>query len=303
MLVTFFGVRGSHPVPNKDMMNVGGRTSAVMFTKIVDGKKVYLFVDAGLGLIEAGKAVLPSFFDGTGSKEFTILFTHLHPDHTEGFTFFAPNFIPGTKIHLWGPATLKKNVGMVLREKMTPPTYPIEYKDLKSDRYHAIVEDGEIFYIDSHGKPVRTIGKNKIVFEVKVMKAYAPSHPQQGSNYYRITDYETKKSVACIWDIESHRGGDQRVINFSKGADVMIHDTQYTDEEYDSDKMIVQGFGHSTFTMAAENAVKANIKTLFGFHFNPNHTDAKLEEITANINKKFDNIDFRLSKEGESLEI
>jgi len=303
MLVTFFGVRGSYPVPNKDMMKIGGRTSSVMFTKDADGKKIYLFIDSGLGVIEAGKAILPSFFDGTGSKEFTMLFTHLHPDHTEGFTFFAPNFIPGTKIHLWGPATLKKNVGIVLRDKMAPPTYPIEYKDLKSERSHAIVEDGQTFYITSGGKPVNETGKNKIVFEVKVMKAYAPSHPQQGSNYYRITDYESKKSVACIWDIESHRGGDQRVIAFSKGADVMIHDTQYTDEEYDSDKMVVQGFGHSTFSMAAENAVKAKVKMLVGFHYNPVHTDKRLQEISDDLNKKIPDINFWLSKEGASIDM
>jgi len=82
------------------------------------------------------------------------------------------------------------------------------------------------------------------------MQAFAPSHPQQGALYYRVRDIETGKSVACIWDNESKIGGDKAVINFSKGADVMIHDTQYTREEYESDKMIVQGFGHSTYEMA-----------------------------------------------------
>jgi len=306
MLITFFGVRGSFPVPDKNMLRFGGNTSSVLFEKNVNGKKVYLFIDSGFGIIQAGKYILPSFFNGTASKEFSILFTHLHPDHTEGFTFFAPNFITGIKIHLLGPSALKKNVGKVLKEKMAPPTYPIEYKDLKSERFHGIVEDEQKIYITSEGKPVYSAGNNKIVFEIKVMKSFAPSHPQQGCLYYRITDVETKKSAACIWDIESRRGGDQRVIAFSKDADIMIHDTQYTDEEYDSDKMIVQGFGHSTYTMAVENALKANVKMLVGFHYNPAHTDQKLIEISGEINKKLQEngspLIFHLSAERSSIE-
>ena len=134
------------------------------------------------------------------------------------------------------------------------------------------------------------------------MQSFAPSHPQQGSIYYRITDMETQKSVACIWDIESRKGGDQRVIAFSKGADIMIHDTQYTNEEYDSDKMIVQGFGHSTFEMAIENAEGAGVKSLYGFHFNPPHTDEKLSLIEKQY-KNTSEIEFNLAKEGLTIEI
>jgi len=302
MKITFYGVRGSYPVPNKDMMKYGGKTSSVMISKEVEGKEICLLVDAGLGVIDAGKYMVPKFFNGTCSKEFTMLFTHLHPDHTEGFTFFAPNFIPGTKIHLLGPAALKKNVGMVLQDKMAPPTYPIEYKDLKSERLHGIVTDGQIFYIDNNGKPIKDMTKGKAVFRVKVMQSYAPSHPQQGSIYYRIEDCETNKSIVCGWDIESRTGGDQRFIAFSKGANIMIHDTQYTEEEYNSDKMIVQGFGHSTYEMAIENAIAAGVEMLVGFHFNPTHTDSKLEEIRSNIlNKLSLSLLFALAQEGASI--
>ena len=302
MRVTFFGVRGSYPVPNIKMMEYGGRTASVMITKEHNGKTIPLFIDAGIGIIEAGKFILPGLFNGSINKEFTLLFTHLHPDHTEGFTFFGPNFIPGTIIHLLGPSSLKKNVGSILRDKMFPPTYPIEYKDLKSERIHGVVEDGETLYIGPEGRPNKDPGNH--LLEVRIMQSFAPSHPQQGAVYYRITDVETKKSLACIWDLESRRGGDQRVIAFSKGADVMIHDTQYTDEEYDSDKMIVQGFGHSTYTMAVENAKLAGVKTLIGFHYNPVHTDEKLKSIAQDIiNKTKNHLEFMLSKEGLSLDI
>ena len=294
MKVKFFGVRGSHPVPNKKMMKYGGRTASVVFTKEVNGKTIPLFIDAGNGAIEAGKEFIPGILSGKCSGEFTMFFTHLHPDHTEGFTFFGPNYLPQVRIHLYGMYALKKNVGMVLRDKMMVPTFPIEYRDLRSDRKHGIVEEGDIWWIDEEGKPVKEgtdteSGVGKFIYKVDIMQSFAPAHPQQGCIYYRVTDVLENglgKSVVCAWDIESRKGGDQRLINFSKGADVMIHDTQYTDEEYYSDKMIVQGFGHSTFSMGLENAELAGVKTLIPFHYNPAHTDEMLDKIFAGLKSK-----------------
>ncbi|MCL2706029.1 MAG: hypothetical protein FWE72_07465, partial [Spirochaetaceae bacterium] len=175
-------------------------------------------------------------------------------------------------------------------------------KDLKSERIHGVISDGQTFYIGRKGEVITDLKPPRnAVFEINAMQSFAPSHPQQGSIYYRITDLENKKSVACIWDIESRVGGDQRVIAFAKGADVMIHDTQYTDEEYNSDKMIVQGFGHSTYTMAVENAEKANINTLVAFHYNPTHSDDKLEEIAKDL--KLNKTKFVLSHEGLEIKL
>jgi ribonuclease BN (tRNA processing enzyme) len=313
MKVKFFGVRGSYPSPKKEMMEIGGRTSSVLFTKEINGKIIPLFVDAGNGIIEAGKSIMPGIFNKTVSSEFTILFTHLHPDHTEGFTFFAPNFLPQVKIHLYGMAALKKNVGVVLAGKMAPPTYPIEYKDLKSERSHGVVNDGDIFWINDTGSVVDQTWidadmdkrSKRLAFQVEAMQSFAPSHPQQGSIYYKITDYETKKSVACIWDLESRRGGDQRVIKFIKGSDILIHDTQYTEEQYDCANMIVQGFGHSTYDMAVENAQLAGVKRLFAFHYDPNHTDEFIFNIIEEANKtaKEFNWDVELFASHEGLEI
>jgi len=300
MKLSFFGVRGSFPVPDVKMMKYGGRTASVMISKEIDGKLVPLFIDAGIGIIEAGKAVLPLLLSGKCQTRMNMFFTHLHPDHTEGFTFFAPNYLPQVELNLLGMSTLKKNVGMILRDKMAPPTYPIEYKDLKSERKHFVITDGQVLYINSLGQVSKTpIGVTAYI--VEAMQAFAPSHPQQGTIYYKITDPDTEKSIACIWDIESRRGGDQRVILFSKGAEIMIHDTQFTDEEYDSDKMIVQGFGHSTFSMAIENASKAGVKKLIPFHYNQTHTDKMLDEIFASIKKS--KVEIIPSKEGLVLEV
>jgi len=180
--------------------------------------------------------------------------------------------------------TLKKHVGKVIAESMYPPNFPIEYRDLKSTRNHTIVTDGDI--LDING------------FSVKVMQAFAPSHPQQGAIYYKVTDDETGKSVACIWDNESKAGGDMAVINFAKDCDLMIHDAQYTQEEYTNPQMIVQGFGHSTYDMAIQNANAANIEKLVCIHFNPAHDDAKLDVIQEQID-----VNVTLAIEGTEIEI
>ncbi|MDR0457335.1 MAG: hypothetical protein LBH20_11720 [Treponema sp.] len=285
MSVTFWGVRGSYPVADAGMLKYGGRTSSVMFQKEKNGKIIPLFIDAGLGLIEAGKKIMPDIFSGRCIPRLNMFFTHYHPDHTEGFTFFAPNFLPQTELNLFGMSTAEKDIGMILRDRMTQPLYPIEYKDLKSIRHHHVISDGETVYIDADGKASPELSKDA-AYKIQVMQALAPAHPQQGSVYYRISDPDTGASVACIWDIESRYGGDQRVIAFAKDALVMIHDTQYTDDEYQSEKMVVQGFGHSTYSMAVDNAVKAGVKRLIPFHYNPSHTDQKLDEIMASIDSK-----------------
>ena len=309
MKIKFFGVRGSYPVPNSKMMRYGGRTSSVVITREINGITLPLFFDAGNGVIEAGKEFMPAILSGKCSSEFPMFFTHVHPDHTEGFTFFAPNFLPQVKLHLYGKYYLKKNVGMILRDRMMPPTFPIEYRDLRSQRKHGIVKEGDILWITGEGRPVKK-GPEKenqlknFAFKIDVMQSFAPSHPQQGAIYYKITEVLESgfgKTVVCAWDIESRKGGDQRLLAFSKGADVLIHDTQYTDEEYHSDKVIVQGFGHSTFSMGLENAELAGVKMLVPFHYNPAHTDEMLDKYIGQIKSK--KVKIMAASEGLTLEV
>ncbi|MDR3171251.1 MAG: hypothetical protein LBU17_06425 [Treponema sp.] len=278
--INFHGVRGSHPVADVQMMAYGGNTSCVEVVKTnKQGLKVPVIIDAGSGLIKFGYAMAAKLLAHEYSKTFTLLFTHLHPDHTEGFNFFTPSFYPFCTMYLLGMETLNYNVGVVLERRMLPPTFPIEYKDLKSVKRPGILTDGQWFFITQEGVPV---AKNPDpLLEIRVMRAYSPSHPQQGALYYKIRDVEDGSTIVCIWDIESHIGGDVRVIAFAHDADLMIHDTQYTEAEYANVARPVQGFGHSTYSMAIENARKAGVKYLIPFHYNPRHTDTILDGIKA----------------------
>jgi phosphoribosyl 1,2-cyclic phosphodiesterase len=280
MNIKFYGVRGSYAVPGGSTVKYGGNTTCVTFTNEVDGKIDRVIIDCGTGATQLGKDIISKHFVGKEDLNIMMLFTHLHPDHTQGFPFFAPNYFPNCRMDLYGMETLKMNVGKILDKSMLPPTFPIEYKDLKSKRKHHTLKDGDMIH-----SPLGSM-------RVEVTQAYAPSHPQQGALYFKITEINrdntgktlNEKSVACIWDCESKAGGDKAVINFAKDCDIMIHDTQYTKEEYESDKMVVQGFGHSTYEMAIDNAIQAGIKDkLICTHFNPTHTDSKLDDIEREL--------------------
>jgi ribonuclease BN (tRNA processing enzyme) len=302
MTLNFHGVRGSHPAADPEMMKYGGNTSCVEIVKVNDqGLKVPIIIDAGSGLIPFGYALAKRIFAKEYSPAFPILFTHTHPDHTEGFNFFTPIFFPFCTLYIMGMKFMRKSVGGVLKQKTRPPMFPIEYQDLKAVRKHMVLRDGQIFYITQEGKPVEEC--ENPLFKIQTLQAFTPSHPQQGALYYRITDPDGGSSIACIWDLESHPGGDARVINFAQGADVMIHDSQYTDEEYQSRKNPVQGFGHSSYSMALENAWEAGVKYLFPFHYSPRHTDAFLDEIGKKYSGADHPFEFIMSQEGLSLTI
>lgn len=308
MKISFYGVRGSYPVPGKKTSEYGGNTTCVTITnevKVKDETKIdRIIIDCGTGAVQLGRDIIGNYFAGKEYLNLMMLFTHLHPDHTQAFPFFAPNYLPNARIDLYGMETLKMNVGKILDKSMLPPTFPIEYKDLKSTRIHHTIKDGNTI--------ISPLGSMKI----DVMQAYAPSHPQQGALYFKITERKWTdddkeiidgKSVVCIWDNESKNGGDMAVIKFAKGCDIMIHDTQYTEEEYKSDKMIVQGFGHSTYNMAIDNATQAGIKDkLICTHFNPIHNDEFLSKIHDDfIEKNLKEIRpfVSLAKEGMEIEV
>jgi len=291
MKIKFHGVRGSYPVPGEGTMKYGGNTTCVSFTKESEGKIKRLVIDCGTGAISLGREIVKNYNEGKEDLDITMLFTHLHPDHIQAFPFFAPNYFRDCRMSLMGMKTLKKHVGSVLEQSMLPPTFPIEYKDLKSARKHFELQDGQSFKVNS-------------AFIVDVMQAYAPSHPQQGALYFKVTDPDTGKSAACIWDLESKLGGDKAVINFTRDCDIMIHDTQYTVDEYESDSFIVQGFGHSTYEMAADNATQAGIRDkLVCLHYNPAHGDSKLDEIQESVRNGDAPFDVILAREGMEIDL
>jgi ribonuclease BN (tRNA processing enzyme) len=310
MILTFHGTRGSLPTPSRQeggaifsTTKYGGNTTCVSVSRELDGKVFRIVIDCGSGAAVLGNEIVKNFLAGRETLNINLFFTHLHPDHTQGFPFFAPNYFKECDMHLFGMKALKKHIGMILEQTMLPPTFPIEYKDLKSKRTHYEIKDEEVLSLTRDSRIKSGTDKNA-AFIIQVMQSYAPSHPQQGALYYRVTEPDTGRSAACIWDCESKIGGDKAVINFSRGCDVMVHDTQYTTEEYISDRTIVQGFGHSTYEMAIENAQLAGIKDmLLCTHYNMRHDDAFLDRIQARLDHEPLPFRVQLAREGVPVEV
>ena len=119
--VTFWGVRGSHPVPGKDTLLFGGNTTCLE----VSIGRVTLIIDAGTGIIKLGHRLVADYFSSNAKNplELTLLFTHLHHDHTQGLPFFAPLYLGQTRLHIFGPRNFGDELNTTLERSMIPQTF------------------------------------------------------------------------------------------------------------------------------------------------------------------------------------
>ena len=131
------------------------------------------------------------------------------------------------------------------------------------------------------------------------------AHPMNGTFFYRITEHATGASIVYATDTEAYRGGNQALIKFARGADILVHDAQYTPEQYASDGFIVQGFGHSDYLAAVEVAAAAEVKTLLLTHYDPRNGDQVVKEMEQDAKRYARKLSKQLevvaAREGESL--
>lgn len=266
MEITFLGVRGSYPVFGGAFSQFGGDTSCVCFSKVVNGETHRVIVDAGTGIIPLGHQLIESVRESKDLFHIHILLTHFHMDHIQGLPHFLPIHHPNTALHLYGMNLGKTELQDILAEHISGATFPVAYPQMRSTKLHYTIFHRSTFPIGP--------------FMIHVMRAGPDAHPANGCLYFRIEDRETKKSVACLWDHEAKEHGNEDVLEFIEGVDVLIHDTQYTTKDYFSKTHAVKGYGHSSYAMAIRAAKKAKVKDkLICFHYNPQHTDETLLHI------------------------
>jgi ribonuclease BN (tRNA processing enzyme) len=284
--VKIFGVRGSYPVAPPEGTKIGGNTACVM----VRTKNNIVIFDAGSGLINLGKELIPEILDHQKKSDtpfhITFLFNHTHSDHLLGLPFFAPLYMPGVFLHFFGPATLGVDFEEILRRFVAPQFFPVGMDEFRSTKeFHNINENMIVYFTPD--RPVPKVGHimEKLPMDreltIRVMKYYF--HPKDGSYPFRVEWKD--KSLVYATDVEQYIGCDQRLVNFSKDTDVLIHDAQYTEEQY---KMFA-GYGHSSFVSACEAAKQAKAKKLLLFHHNPAHNDEDLKNIEKNSQALFPN--------------
>ncbi|MDR0908574.1 MAG: MBL fold metallo-hydrolase [Spirochaetaceae bacterium] len=259
-----------------EYLQYGGSTTCLaVFKKNGAGDTVPLIVDAGGGIIKLGEEIAEGIKSGAFSSQIYLLFTHYHCDHIEGFPYFAPLFMPGVHIHISGPLVQTASgeawtVERILRAAMAEPHFPVSLDELAAT---CSFDSAPL----NTGKPFTPLWK------ITSFDASPKLHPKNGARYYRITDPDTEKSLVLLWDIETPADKNSAemasLYAFAHNCELLIHDTMYTDAEYADTEHSVHGFGHSTYTMALENAAGAGAKTLAAFHYNPRHNDAFLRAL------------------------
>jgi ribonuclease BN (tRNA processing enzyme) len=253
MHVTLFGTRGSLAAPGAETARYGGNTSSVE-VRASDG--TLLLLDAGTGIRRLGSQI-PST-----TKRVDILLTHLHMDHIQGLGFFTPLYHPGIEVHIWGPGTSTLGLGSRLSRYLSPPLFPVHLRDLPCVTCH------------NAPSPRFDIGPFRI-------RASLVCHPGPTLGYRIETDDAV---VAYLPDHEPalalradrwHESEWLSGYDLASGADLLIHDAQYTDEEYDR----CIGWGHSSYRHAFAFAARAGVREIVPFHHDPTHDDDMLDRL------------------------
>jgi phosphoribosyl 1,2-cyclic phosphodiesterase len=271
--VRFWGVRGSLAAGGPDFAAVGGNTTCI---EVRAGGEL-IILDAGTGLFPLGQAL-------SQPAKATLLLTHFHWDHIQGFPLFGPAYRPENAFTVYGPAERGADVKAVFSRQMEPPHFPVTLTSLRARIEFRSVRASEEFAIG----PVR-------------VRTVALNHPQSCLGY-RISLGGASVVLATDTEPREDSAVDPAVVELARGADLLIHDAQYTEQEYDGRSGPPRkGWGHSTYDVACSVARAAGVKQLALFHHDPSHTDRYIERIVIGARALFPRS--MLAREGMVLDV
>jgi phosphoribosyl 1,2-cyclic phosphodiesterase len=304
MKVRFWGVRGSIAVSGKDTVEFGGNTSCL---ELRFGKKDRLIIiDAGTGIRALGDHLAQNDLP-KGPIKTEIFITHTHWDHIIGFPFFLPIYIKGTQLKVYGPITfeedsIEKIIGDLLRYRY----FPVLHGELKADiDYFSLGEcemdlgDGITLKTKYLNHPLLCLGY-RFEFKGKVLCTAFDTEPFRNvfSTDPDAPDYDP---VASEKGEEAVREENQKLLDFFHGADILIHDCQYTKKEYVASRI---GWGHSYFEHAIDSALEARAKKIVLFHHDPPRTDQELFALEKRCHEHMANqsaLEIVVAKEGMEI--
>lgn len=270
-LLRFWGVRGSIPTPGPNTVFYGGNTTCVELR--ADNQLIIL--DSGSGIRLLGQQLVEEFKER--SLELTLLLTHTHWDHIQGFPFFAPAYIANNQVRIIGYEGYRKGLENTLAVQMESSYFPIGLRQLPSNI--SFIEQREMAF---HVGPIRA-------------RAIFANHPSVCVGYRLDT---STGSVAFLPDHESYsrmrlharagghqgqetfdycRAEDQKLVEFLRDVDVLVLDSQYDETEYQTHV----GWGHSCYEDSVGTALAAGAKRLFLFHHDPGHDDARISRMVG----------------------
>ena len=249
--VTFWGVRGSIATPGRDTAEVGGNTSCV---EVQCGERT-IVLDTGTGMRLLGQR----FLRDKKRANLSVFYSHMHWDHIQGLPFFVPLYMPGTEIAFHGP----KGLEGALLTQMEEPGFPVRVGDVPARLSYKELSEGMTVRISD---------------ELTVTCAKL-NHPG-GVLAYRVQYRD--RAVVYATDTEHYSCPDPKLVRLAEGAELLIYDAQYDDEEYAGLRGAPRtGWGHSTFSEGVRVANSAGVGRLALFHHDPSHTDAHVREIEA----------------------
>lgn len=280
--IKFWGVRGSYPTVDPNKLHIGGNTSCVEVK--VDGLR--LIFDAGTGIIPLGKELC----NGTAPASTAYVFlSHTHIDHVMGLCFFEPLLTPKARSFILGPGARRGALTRSLRHLTHSHLFPVSLDELKGKKEIISLAGGETIRFGSPGRRPKveagSAAPRQRTEELAITTCKSFAHPLNGVMLYRV--HFKGKSFVYATDIEQQNGGYPEIIEFARGADLLIHDAQYLQEEYTSREKPRKGWGHSTLEMATEVAKKAQVKGLILFHHEPTHDDKMMRRIACRATRLF----------------
>jgi CheY-like chemotaxis protein len=266
MHVRFWGTRGSIATPGPGTLRFGGNTSCV---EVTTSAGACFILDCGTGARALGAALMAR---GPKPLTATILLSHTHWDHIQGFPFFAPLFVPENRITVCGPEGSGRSLREVLSGQMEYTYFPVDIAQLP-----AAITFREL------GEGTHEIGGARVVAEYLNHPAMTLGYRIEADGAAVVYSCDHEPFSEALWNESPSpdraesivHEGDRRHARFLEGAGLVIHDAQYTPEEYPSRK----NWGHSTYEYAVELAAAAGVRQLVLTHHDPTHDDAFVEEI------------------------
>ena len=268
MRLRFWGTRGSIATPGPSTSRYGGNTSCVEVVTKAGHRFVF---DCGTGARPLGMDLMANAAKPVTA---TLLLSHTHWDHIQGFPFFIPLFVPGNSFTVCGPLGSHSSLPDVLSGQMEYTYFPVELKQLGADISYRDLSEG-VHELEGVRVSAQLLNHPAIALGYKI--------EADGASILYLCDHEPYWEN--LWRSEAEPGrmesilheGDRRHAAFMQGADVVIHDSQYTPEEYPAKK----NWGHSTYSYVAKIAAAAGVKRVFLTHHDPTHDDAFLDRMEA----------------------
>jgi len=246
--IKFWGVRGSLPSPGPETARYGGNTPCIE----ISYKDTLIICDAGTGIRPLGIDLARRI---KGKISATILFSHPHLDHLIGLPFFEPLYKKGNKFTVITPQRSAAEIKTLLKGIIAPPYFPVDITKSAAT-------------IKFKGLSIRPIS----IGEIKI-EAFKCNHP--GNSYAFKFSFPNGKTLVYTSDNEPSNIRFKQLLKWIKGADVLIHDSQYSPQQYKKKK----GWGHSPYHYPISLAAAAHVKKLFLFHYDPETTDATLDKV------------------------